>query len=138
LESNAAKWAKQAGIQVRGSFILGLPDETPILAQKTIELAVELDLYSAQFLPAFPEYGTQLYDIAMAKGQLIEKYEGRTKAAYLPDGYESPQELEKMVHKAYLDFYFRSGYILKLLKDIKNIEDIKRYFSGLKFVLGLV
>jgi len=49
---------------------------------------VELDLYSAQFLPAFPEYGTELYNIALEKRQIIEKYKGRTKTAFIPEGYK--------------------------------------------------
>jgi radical SAM superfamily enzyme YgiQ (UPF0313 family) len=132
----AAKWAKRTGIQIRGSFILGLPGETPSLAKKTIDLAVKMDIYSAQFLPVFPEFGTQLYEIAKSSGQIIEKYEGRTKAAFVPHGYKSARQLERTVHTAYRRFYFRFGYFVKLLKQIRSIEDIKRYFSGLKFILG--
>lgn len=134
----AAKWAKKTDIQIRGSFMLGLPDETPLIAQKTINFAIELDLYSAQFLPAYPEYGTELYEIAKEKGQIINRYEGRTKAAYVPEGYRNASQLEKMVHMAYRKFYFRPKYVLKLLKQIKSFEDIKRYFTGLKFVFGLI
>ncbi|MBN2406462.1 MAG: cobalamin-dependent protein [Elusimicrobia bacterium] len=135
---NAARWASQEGIQVRGSFMLGLPGETPRTAKKVIDLAVEMDLYSAQFLPAYPEYGTELYDLALQKGRLVTKYEGRAKAAYVPDGYEGPRQLEDMIHLAYRKFYLRPRYIWKLIRQIRGWEDIKRYAAGLKFILGLV
>lgn len=131
------KWTHEAGIETRGSFMLALPGETPEMALKTIDFAIELDLTYAQFLPTYPEPGTVLYEKAVAKGKFI-KYEGRTKAAYVPDGYRSPDEVEEMIRLAYRSFYLRPAYFTKHLKKIKNIEDISRYYNGFKFVLGLI
>ena len=38
-----AKWTKEVGIEVRGSFLIGLPGETPELAKQTVQNAIELD-----------------------------------------------------------------------------------------------
>lgn len=131
------KWTHEAGIETRGSFMLALPGETPEMAQKTIDFAIELDLTYAQFLPTYPEPGTVLYEKAVEKGKFI-KYEGRTKAAYVPEGYKNPQEVESMVRSAYRQFYLRPGYFMKHLKKLHRIEDMKRYYNGFKFALGLM
>ena len=57
---NAVKWAKDAGIIVAGSFIIGLPGETEDTVMHSIKLAQELDLYSVTFPIAVPFPGTYL------------------------------------------------------------------------------
>ena len=49
-----AKWTKEAGIEVRGSFLIGLPGETPELAKRTVDNAIELDPDYAQFTLVSP------------------------------------------------------------------------------------
>ena len=125
------------GIETRGSFMLAIPGETKEKAIKTIKFAIELDLDYAQFLPTYPEYGTKLYEVALKEGKLNENYYGRKKAAYIPDGYKNAEEIEKMINLAYKKFYFRPKYILKTLKKIKSIDDIKKYAEGLWFMIGM-
>ena len=45
--------------------------------------------------------------------------------------------IEKMINLAYKKFYFRPKYILKTLKKIKSIDDIKKYAEGLWFMIGM-
>ncbi|MDP2905311.1 MAG: radical SAM protein, partial [Candidatus Omnitrophota bacterium] len=134
---DAVKWAHEAGIETRGSFILGLPGETPEKAKKTIELAVELDLTYAQFNLAFPFKGTKMADFALDMGKVVE-YRGLTKATYVPNGYRDRDELETVMRKAYMRFYFRPAYFWKHLKRIKNLEELKRYFDGIRFIIGIL
>lgn len=61
----AVNWAKDAGIIVSGSFIIGLPGETEETVRKSIELAQELDLYSVTFPIAVPYPGTVLRKMAI-------------------------------------------------------------------------
>src|SRR5262249_37495717 len=76
---NATKWTKDSGIVIRGSFMLGLPNETPELARKTIKFALDLDPDYANFNIFFPEPGTGLYELALKQGRLLStKYLGRT------------------------------------------------------------
>ena len=42
-----------------------------------------------------------------------------------------------MINLAYKKFYFRPKYILKTLKKIKSIDDIKKYAEGLWFMIGM-
>lgn len=134
---DAMKWTHEAGIETRGSFILGLPGETPEKANKTIDLAIDLDLTYAQFNLAFPFKGTKMYDFALDMGSVIE-YRGLTKATYVPIGYRNRDELEAVMRKAYLKFYLRPAYFIKHLKKVRNFEEFKRYFDGLRFIVGII
>src|SRR3989338_6273352 len=69
----AVKLVKKAGIEIRGSFMVGLPGETPELARKTIQLAVEMDPDYAQFSITTPYPGTQLWDSYEQWGTLGKK-----------------------------------------------------------------
>lgn len=134
---NAVKLTHKAGIDTRGSFILGLPGETPEKGNRTIAFAIELDLTYAQFNLAFPFKGTKMYDFALDMGSIIE-YRGLTKATYVPHGYRNRDELEEIMRKAYRKFYFRPAYILKHLKRLRSIEEAKRYFDGFRFIVGII
>ena len=57
---DTAGWIKDAGLVPAGSFILGLPGETRETAEKSIQLAKELDFYSTPFPIAVPFPGTPL------------------------------------------------------------------------------
>ena len=131
------KWTHKLGMESRGSFMLALPGETPKKAMKTINFAIEIDLDYAQFFPTYPEYGTKLYELARKKGKIIKGYHGRTKAAYIPEGYKGAKEVEYYIKLAYKKFYFRPYYVWKRLKGIRSFEDIKRYYEGFKFMIGL-
>lgn len=133
----ATKWTNDLAIDVRGSFMLALPGETPEKARKTIEFAKELDIPFAQFLLTFPEWGTALYDDAIKSGRLVPPYQGRTKVAYLPDGYKDVEEVRKIQKKAYQSFYFSPRFIWKHFKRLKSWEKIKQYYLGLKFIIGV-
>lgn len=134
-----SKWTKDAGIEIRGSFMLGLPGETPELAQETIKKAIELDPEYAQFSITTPYPGTRLYkEIKNGKwGKLttdnFSEFQGWN-VVFLPDGYRSKEELWNMSRKAFRSFYFRPRYFFKRIVAIRSFRDINRYrkaFIGL-------
>lgn len=49
---------KEAGIYTVGSFIIGLPGETEEMRKRSVELAVKVDIDSAEFIPFQPLPGT--------------------------------------------------------------------------------
>ena len=130
-----AKWTKEAGIEVRGSFLIGLPGETPELAKQTVQNAIELDPDYAQFTLVCPYPGTKLSkEIEAGKwGKFItrdlEKYQCWN-VTWLPDGYKNPKELKDMERYAFRKFYLRPSYIFKRILKIRTFEDIKRYLKG--------
>ena len=105
-----AQWTREAGIETRGSFLIGLPGETPELAKKTIQNAIDLDPDYAQFAITCPFPGTKLAkEIKQGKwGKFIsedlEEYNCE-KVIWLPSGYNSVKELEDMHRYAFRKFY---------------------------------
>lgn len=64
--------ARRAGLLIHGCFILGAPGDTDESMQKTIQLANELDLDTAQFYPFMVYPGTEAYNRARAEQYLPE------------------------------------------------------------------
>lgn len=142
---HAADLANGMGLEVVGTFMLGLPGETPQKAEQTIKFAIDLDCTYAAFIPTHPFKGTALYEQCLKEGKIVlpaySKDMCQTRyipdITYVPAGYKSKEEVEDMIKKAYRKFYLRLGYFLKHFRKIRNFEDIKRYWSGFKFLLGL-
>ena len=133
-----AQWSREAGIEIRGSFMVGMPGENPELAKQTIQNAIDIDPDYAQFSVVCPFPGTQLAkEIKQGKwGKFIsedlEEY-NTMKVTWLPFGYNSPEELENMERYAYRKFYLRPSYIFRrIVKIIKtgSITDLIRHIKG--------
>ena len=130
-----AQWTKEVGIEVRGSFLIGLPGETPELAKQTVQNAIELDPDYAQFTLVCPYPGTKLAkEIEEGKwGKFVsrdlEEYQCWN-VTWLPFGYKSIKELKNIERYAFRKFYLRPSYIFKRIMKIRSIEDIKRYIRG--------
>ena len=109
------KWAKQAGILVRGYFILGMPDETEDDIKMTENLADELELDEYGFTILCPYPGTQMYE--------PEKYrtvDWENADEYSNDfwqtNYLSNQQLKEWQH------YLKEKFRTKLTWHNKTIE----------------
>ena len=130
-----AQWTKNAGIEVIGSFVIGLPGETAELAKQTVQNAIELDPDYAQFAIACPYPGTQLAkEIKQGKwGKFVsnelEEYTTES-VTWLPSGYSSVKELEDMQRYAFRKFYLRPSYIFKRILKLRSVEDLKRHIKG--------
>ncbi len=136
----AVENCRKAGIEVRGSFILGFPWDTPELVKQSIKFAQELDLAFVKFMLFTPEYGTGLYDVAMKTGMVVnhELHHGSlSQAAYLPDGFKSVEELERMSRRANLAYVFRPKFLLKKLLSIRSWQDIRMYYDGFLMMISL-
>jgi anaerobic magnesium-protoporphyrin IX monomethyl ester cyclase len=134
------RWCKEVGIEIRASFMLGLPGETPKLAQKTIDFAKELDPDYPQFCITTPYPGTELYRNAEKWGKLDKDFKRYNiwEPVFIPYGYENSEQLVQMERQAIRQFYFRPKYILSRLVKTTSLQDIKRNLLGLRFMLGFV
>lgn len=132
-------WTHELGIESRGSFIFGLPGENPEIAEETINFAIELDLDYAQFLLNTPYPGTEMWNNGSQYGTFTTDFGEYSvfNPVYIPKGYKNAAELKKVQKHAYRKFYLRPKYILKHLKRIRSLEDVKKYASGVKFILGM-
>ena len=137
---NAVKWTHEADIETRCSFMLALPGETPEMGWKTVDFAIELDVNYAQFFAINPLPGTPLYDNCQEYGTLnpnLNNYgiSRPFRAPFVPYAYKNEQEILRLVKKGHRKFYFRPNYFLKVMKKIRGLEDIRKYWNGIKMVL---
>jgi anaerobic magnesium-protoporphyrin IX monomethyl ester cyclase len=65
---------KSRGIETRGLFMVGFPGETRAQIQRTIDLALSLDLDDFYISLVTPLPGTPLFDECVEKGLLTEQY----------------------------------------------------------------
>ncbi|MGC8787767.1 MAG: B12-binding domain-containing radical SAM protein, partial [Anaerolineae bacterium] len=81
----AVRWAQEAGIHVKGYFMLGLPGDTEETMQQTVDFAVELNLDEAMFSLTTPFPGTRLWDELVKKKPETEYNQDFTRAYYYTD-----------------------------------------------------
>ena len=65
-----AKWCRELGIQVHGTFMVGLPGETKESIEASMRFACELDPDTIQVSLATPYPGTEFYDFCRDQGFL--------------------------------------------------------------------
>lgn len=70
---NAIKWAKEAGIDTVGFFIIGLPYATFDSEKKSLDFFKRFKLNSVIYSIAFPCYGTELYDWVKSHATLLKE-----------------------------------------------------------------
>ena len=129
---------KKYGINVSGSFILGLPTETKEDIQKTIDLALSLPLDGITFFTFTPYPKTPLRDLAFQHGKVSEEwtnYSGHPSSIpFIPNGMDEEYLLEIQA-EAYRKFLLRPSYLLRHLGTFANR---KVFQDGLRFLKALV
>jgi hopanoid biosynthesis associated radical SAM protein HpnJ len=113
--------AKELGIKIHGTFILGLPGETPETIVETIRFAREIDPDTIQVSLAAPYPGTALHREALERGWLVGDglVDGDgVQASAL--GYPGlPQsEIFTSVETFYRRFYFRPRKVFAMMSDM--------------------
>jgi len=131
---NAVKTAKNVGVDILTSFILGYPGETPDEMDKTIKFAIKLDADYSQFSVLTPFPGTPVYYELKSKNLLDTEHWNRYTVIHPVIKYEklglSKKIIEKKLAKAYLKFYTRPKYILKHPHMLKVfLETVYRSFK---------
>ncbi len=130
---------KKLGITIHGTFILGLPGETPETIRETIEFAKSLDVFSIQVSLAAPYPGTELYRQAKENGWFSEDLDlvdahGQQTAALQYDGL-SKEEIFRAVERFYKAYYFRPRPIARMLGEMLGDFDVmkRRLREGAEF-----
>jgi radical SAM superfamily enzyme YgiQ (UPF0313 family) len=130
--------AKAAGLRVSLPFLFGIPGETYDDGLKTIEFALELDPDLANFHALTPFPGTDLYDQRAQHGtvspdQRDYTYQG---AAFVPHTMSRAQ-IHELRQLAFLRFYSRPKFLLRSLLRLRNRNDLRAAYAGVKSLLGL-
>lgn len=130
--------AKEAGLRVILSFVIGIPHETKREVEATISLACKLDPDFAQFTVCTPYPGTPLYDEAKQNGWLSstnwKEYSVLSPVMDLP---ELPKNtLRRYISKAYFRFYLRPSFLWRKFKE-RNIFLLKKTVRSVMSYLKL-
>ena len=125
-------------IETRAYMMLGLPNSTTEDDLATINFAKELNPDWAQFTICTPYPGTQMYDTALASGEVIsqdwDNYQtwsgySEHELVWTPQGRTS-EEIKNLQKKAMKSFYFRPKVILKKMTNIKDLSMLAKYVKG--------
>ena len=82
---------RAAGIKSFAFFIFGYPGETPKALEQTTNYAIDLDPDFANFYPAVPYPGTELYEKAKRDGLLASEDWSRMEYSVLPAARQRPR-----------------------------------------------
>ncbi|HOJ63124.1 MAG TPA: radical SAM protein [Spirochaetota bacterium] len=121
---------KKYNIETAGFFMFGLPEEIEENWKETIKFAKELN----------PDYASFHISSLYPDTELYQKYlqSGGNKDILYPECFDTihnKERLEKIVRKAFLQYYFRLGYILKRIikgNPLKWWKQFKLFLSFLK------
>ena len=103
----------KAGFQVNIEFIFGYPGETPTALEQTTNYAIDLDPDFANFYPAVPYPGTELYAKAKRDGLLASEDWARMEYSYylLSGNGLNERVVMDAIHRAKRRFFLRPGYL---------------------------
>jgi hopanoid biosynthesis associated radical SAM protein HpnJ len=131
----------ELGIQIHGTFIVGLPGETKETLEKTKAWARKINPHTIQVSLAAPYPGTFLYDQAVENGwldaanaELINDKGIQIAPLHYP-GVLSHDEIFHSVEDFYKKFYFRPGKIGSIVKEMVTDWDMmkRRLREGVEF-----
>ncbi|MBL6991470.1 MAG: cobalamin-dependent protein [Bacteriovoracaceae bacterium] len=132
--------SREAGLNVRASFILGLPGESFLDSLKTIYFGLTLPLNRVKFGLATPYPGTELWDIALTEGLVNDEEEdwdrftqmaGFTSydPSYIPRGRHAT-ELKVLQVLANALFYIKPRIFCKIFIEYARKNLLKKFFKS--------
>ena len=114
---DAIRWTREAGIEPRGYFMIGVPEETPESLQQTNDFLMELPFGDFQMSIFSPHPGTQLSEQLTANGEFTPDWErdGGWEVTYVPRGVTA-EEIVASQKRAMQRFYFRPSVMFRYAK----------------------
>ncbi len=140
---NACKIAKEAGLEIHLTMMIGYPWETKNEAMNTYNLAKELmqsgDADVLQSTIVIPYPGTKLHEEAVSNNWFLfnpkeySKYDMSEPILKTPD--MTSKEVMDICHKVY-KIFLSPKYIAKNITKVRNMNDLKYYLRGVKAIFG--
>jgi len=111
---------REAGIKSFAFFIYGYPGETPESMEQTTKYAIDLDADFANFYPAVPYPGTELFAKAKRDGMLTTEDWTKMEYAYyvLQGNGLNEQVVMDALSRARRRFFLRPRYMARHIGDI--------------------
>jgi anaerobic magnesium-protoporphyrin IX monomethyl ester cyclase len=134
-----ARDAHRVGIYLHGCFLFGGVEETPDTMEKTLNLAKQLPLDTAQFYPMMVYPGTEEYnrlcDLGYLKSQDFRQWlttEG-LHASVVDTPQVSGEDLTKFCDRARREFYLRPSYMARtLMRTAMHPKQISRTMKAFR------
>ncbi len=124
---------RNAGINVIGNYIFGLPEDDLDTMQATLDLALELNCEFANFYSAMAYPGSPLYDLALQQGvPLPSRWTGYSQHARdtlpLPTKYVSAREVLRFRDEAFQRYYSDPRYLAMIERrfGVETVGDIRQ------------
>ncbi|MEZ5979891.1 MAG: radical SAM protein [Planctomycetota bacterium] len=121
--------AKRHGLRTVGTFIIGLPEETKESLEKTLELALELDMDFMSLNMAVPRFGTpfrrQALELGLANERDLVMDQGGA-SAFLPTSTLDKGDMLALKKKLVRKFYLRPSYLWRRLRDVRSPGELGR------------
>ena len=114
---------RDAGIRSFAFFIFGYPGESPATIEQTIDYAIELNPDFANFYPAVPYPGTELYNKVVRDGMLVEEDWTRMEYSYylLRGNGLDEHVVMSAINRAKRRFFMRPAYLASRLGDVMKL-----------------
>ena len=137
--TRAVACARKCGLEVRGSFIVGFPEDTEKTMNKTIQFSLKLGLDLASFYIATPYPGTKMFEWAVNSDRLLTKeWSLYDQSHCCMDIIHADQKtVEDLYRKAWKAFYLRPEYLFNRLKMVKSSHDAVSAFRALTGVFSV-
>lgn len=118
---------RAAGVKSFGFFILGYPGEDRAALDRTINYAIDLDPDFANFYPAVPYPGTELYNKARREGLLAnEDWTKMEYSYYLLEGNGlNERVVMDAINRAKRRFFLRPSYVARHFGDLLKLTVTK-------------
>jgi radical SAM superfamily enzyme YgiQ (UPF0313 family) len=128
----AFKNLRATGIKSFAFFIFGYPGETAATLDRTTEYAIALDPDFANFYPAVPYPGTELYEKCRREGLLADEDWTRMEYSfYLLHGNGLDERVVmSAINRAKRRFFLRPSYLLRHAGDVARLVATKRHVVG--------
>src|SRR5580704_7699897 len=130
----------ELGIAIHGTFILGLPGETPETIQQTVKWATKINPHTIQVSLAAPYPGTFLYDQAVENGwldashaELVDEQGHQIAPLHYP--HLSHDQIFDSVETFYKRFYLRPRKIGSMVGEMVTVPGMmsRRLREGAEF-----
>lgn len=120
---------RAAGIRSFAFFIYGYPGETPASMERTTDYAIELDPDFANFYPAVPYPGTDLYVKAKREGLIVDEDWSKLEYSYYVMAGNGLDERVVMgaIQRARRRFFLRPRYLARHAGDLVRLLFTKRH-----------
>ncbi len=132
------RWTRAAGIEPRGTFMFGNRGETKASMERTLQLALSLDLDVALFSVATPYPGTELFRWAEKGGHLLTRdwaqYDRAHAVLRLPSA--APEVVWAYHRRAYRRFYLRPRFLARRALRLRSRRQLKEAFQVFRGVFG--